>query len=301
MEKCFPYLSLQPVTKKDYPAMCKSRSSKIDKQVSVYNSAFDAAVGSSNTNISFDYQNPDKLLYANCTSYKEKQTESSKHNRENSTDVKLGNKICQDSGNVKTCSDTSWIQDAKHKKMKNEHKLHFKDSANFSVPNYSSFEKACKNNCKEEEFKATSTPLRERKKEKLINEERKKIELCSKAVQADTILLDDQENSVDPFDQMIIQTLDLYGKIFNARESYRKLSALSKTRRERTKVDKTNYCKNQGARVSKNNSLEKQGGKFSLAEKDNVVYGERKSGEKFCRCGNGCGTAVLNRCCCKKS
>lgn len=120
----------------------------------------------------------------------------------------------------------------------------------------------------------------------------------STSAQTNTFFIKSERKNADSFDQMIVESLEVYKRIFLTRESFKKLSQNVKEE-TRMKKKETHY-KNQGSRVTKNNSLENRNNKFALLMKDNVDGGTRNNGEKFCSCGNGCSAAVLNRCCCRK-
>ena len=151
----------------------------------------------------------------------------------------------------------------------------------------------------EEVIKSTSTPFKENENKKSPKiTTGKKLDFCSSSTQTEFALTKEKRNNVypDPFDRMIIQTLELYKRIFMARDSFKKLVKCRKD----AKMRKRNYCRNQGLKVSKNYSVENKNDKFPLLVKENLEKGTKNNGGNFCRCGSGCSTDILNRCCCKK-
>ncbi|XP_033230810.1 uncharacterized protein LOC117181899 [Belonocnema kinseyi] len=236
MEKCFPYFSLQPAKRKNFPITVQSSPGKIDKQISVCNANVDAAVGS-DTNIYLKHQF-------------------------------LGNesKVTEEVsilGTTELCSD------------------------------YPEFSKETETNFDEKEFNAKSTPLKDEESQESENVKTgKKIDFSSSNVQTDSALCKEKRTCgyPDPFDRMIIQTLELYKRIFIARESFKKLVKSKKD----AKMKKKHVYKKQDS--SNNDSEQNRNNKDS---KDNAEKRRKTDGEKLCLCGKGCASAVLSRCCCK--
>lgn len=150
------------------------------------------------------------------------------------------------------------------------------------------FSKETETNFNEKELRAKSTPFKDEENQESENA-KKKIDFSSSTKQANSALCKEIRNYgfPDPFDRMIIQTLELYKRIFIARESFKKLV---KNRKD--------------AKMKKNIVYKKQDylNNYSVGHKNDKVLQNNveKIGENFCLCGKGCSSALLNRCCCKK-